>query len=66
VTNEKKRKNSRDYISFWQRTNLVFFSLFDLGDQTRTSLGQVQKKVSEMVPKQGMKIKTQKKHLFLF
>jgi hypothetical protein len=25
VTNEKKRKNSRDYISFWQRTNLVFF-----------------------------------------
>jgi hypothetical protein len=39
--------------------------LFGLGEQTRTSLGQVQKKVSEMVPKQGMKIKTKKKYLFL-
>ncbi len=57
---KKRRENSRDYSCDWQTANLyiyiyILFPLFDLGDQTRTSLGQVQKQVSEMVPKQGIK-----------
>jgi len=53
VTNEKGRENSRDYIFFLADDQLFFLSL---GDQTRHSLVQIQKKISEMAPKQGIQI----------
>ena len=50
-----RRKGGTREIRFscWQKTKSFFFT----GEQTRHSLGEVQKKIREMVPKQGMSIK---------
>ncbi len=59
VANEKKKRKLTRLFLLLANSQLLyifFFPLFGLGDQTRASFGQVQKQVSQMVPKQGIKM----------